>query len=400
MLQLEEKSTPAGFALFALGFRPFFSAAGLFAVVSVLLWMAMYVFAVPLAPAGLPPVYWHGHEMIYGYVMAVVAGFLLTAVGNWTGITSFRGTALVALGLLWLAARVAFFLPFEAALTMAAAADLLFALGLIAGVSLPVIRVRQWKQLGIISLLCLMLAGNAMFYAGALGYLDSGLLRSGLYTGLYFILALIFMMARRVIPFFIERGVEEKFTAGSAPRWVDIGGLVLFLVWLVADVFARQPVLVAGLSMVLFAIHLWRLRDWYTPGIWKVPLLWSLYLGYVFLVLGLLLKALTVWQAWLSTLALHAFAFGGIGMITLGMMARVALGHTGRNVFDPPKVLAPMFVLLALGACIRVFAPIVDGSHYTLWIAVSQLLWILGFGIFSAVYIPILLRPRVDGRAG
>ena len=398
MLQLEEKSSPPAFALFELGFRPFFSAAALFAVLAIALWMAMYVLSVPLSPAGLSGTIWHGHEMIFGYVMAVVAGFLLTAVGNWTGLAGLRGPALAALLLLWLIARVAFFIPVESALIAAAAADLLFALGLIAGVSLPVIRVRQWQQLAIVAKLCLMLVSSAVFYAGGLGYLDQGVMW-GLYTGLYLILALVFTMARRVVPFFIERGVDEAFSARNR-SWVDIGSLVVFVAWAVLDVFTGQTLLVAWLSLVLFAIHLLRMRDWYTPGIWKVPLLWSLYLGYAFLVFGFLLKALSVWQGLSPTLALHAFAFGGIGLITIGMMARVALGHTGRNIFDPPGALGGMFALLVLGALTRVVAPIFDGLHYTLWIAVSQLLWMLGFGVFAAVFLPILIRPRVDGRPG
>jgi uncharacterized protein involved in response to NO len=398
VLQIEERSAPPSFALFELGFRPFFSGAGLFAVLSILLWMAIYVFSVPLAPAGLAGTLWHAHEMVFGYAMAVVAGFLLTAVGNWTGIRGLRGSALAALLLLWAIARVAYFLPVPWALTLAAVADLLFALGLIAGVSLPVFRVRQWTQLGVITKLWLMLLCNAIFYAGALGYLDQGI-RWGLYTGIYIILALIFTMARRVVPFFIERGVDEAFSARNR-RWVDFGSLVLFAAWAVLDVFSRQAVLVALLSLPLVAIHVLRMRDWYTPGIWKAPLLWSLYLGYGFLVLGFVLKALSVWPGISPTLALHAFAVGGIGLITIGMMSRVALGHTGRNVFDPPKVLVPMFALVVLGALTRVVAPIIDGSHYTFWIAASQVMWMLGFGIFSAVYVPILIRPRVDGRPG
>lgn len=398
MLPIHERTSPPAFALFELGFRPFFGVAGLFAVISVMVWMAVYVFSIPFSLAGLAPPFWHGHEMVFGYAMAVVAGFLLTAVGNWTGVTSFQGPALVALVLLWLIARVAIFLPMEGALKVSAVADLLFAAGLIVGVGRPVIRVRQWRQSGIILILCLLLAANGTFYAGTSGYLDQGV-RWGLYGGLYIILALVFVMARRVIPFFIERGVDETF----APRnrlWIDIGGLALFFGWAVLDVFFQQATAVAWLSLALFAVHAWRLRDWHTPGIWKKPLLWSLYLAYAFLVLGFLFKAFAVWFGISPFLALHAFAYGGLGMMTVGMMSRVALGHTGRNVFDPPRVLVPVFALVFLGALLRVVFPVFDGAHYTLWIAASQVLWILGFGLFSAVYIPILVRPRVDGRPG
>ncbi len=398
MLQIEASSAQPSFALFELGFRPFFSAAGLFAVFSMLLWMAMFVFSVPLAPGGISGTLWHGHEMVFGYAMAVIAGFLLTAVGNWTGVPGLRGMMLSGLLLLWLTARIAFFLPGESALMVAAAADLAFAAGVIAGVSWPVLKVKQWKQLGIITKLCLMLLSNVVFYAGVLGHLDQGAIW-GLYTGLYLILALIFAMARRVVPFFIARGVDTGFEARNR-RWVDISSMLLFLAWVVVDVFTQQAQLVAWLSLTLFAIHVVRMRDWYTRGIWAAPLLWSLYLGYAFLVLGFLLKLLSVWFGIAPTLALHAFAVGGIGLITVSMMSRVALGHTGRNVFDAPKALGPLFALLVLGALTRVFGPLLDAAHYTLWIGMSQLLWILSFGLFSALYLPMLVRPRLDGRPG
>ncbi len=388
----------AKFALFELGFRPFFSAAGLFAVVSVLVWMALYVFAAHLPMATIAPMYWHAHEMIYGYVMAVVAGFLLTAVGNWTGVRTFSGSPLAMLLLLWLVGRIAFFLPMERALLLAAGADLLFMIGLIVGVSLPVIKVRQWKQLGIVSKLLFMLFANGLFYAGLLGYAEQGV-RWGLYLGLYLILALIFVMARRVIPFFIERGVAEQFSARNR-LWLDVSSLVLFTAWAVLDIFTQQSNLVAWLSAALFAIHLWRLRDWYTPGIWKVPLLWSLYVAYGSLAIGFLLKALSIWQSVAPQLAVHAFAFGGIGLMTIGMMSRVALGHTGRDVARPPALVSPVFALLIAGAIFRVLLPAVVDSHYTLWIAVSQVLWIAGFAMFCVVYIPMLIKPRIDGRPG
>ncbi len=398
MLSITERRPPPRFALFELGFRPFFAGAGLFAVIVTTLWLLIYGLGTPLRLAGLPPVLWHAHEMIYGYAMAVIAGFLLTAVGNWTGVPGLRGLPLVGLFLLWLTGRAALYLPGSPALPVAAAADLLFMLGLIVAVSLPVIQVRQWTQLGIVSKLWLMLAGNALFYAGALGYLDAGL-RWGAYTGLYLVLALVFVMARRVVPFFIARGVDEPATTRN-PLWVDIASLALFAAWALLDVFTRQTQWVAWLSVALLALHLWRLYDWHTPGIWRKPLLWSLYLAYGFLTLGFALKAWAIWLGGSPYLAVHAFAAGGIGLMTVGMMSRVALGHTGRDVFHPPTALVPIFTLILAGAAVRVLLPLFDVLDYRLCIALAQALWILGFAGFSLVYIPQLLRPRVDGRPG
>ena len=398
-MQVEEMPDSRYFALFELGFRPFFLAAGIFAVVSMLLWMLMYQFSVSLPVGGsLSPVTWHAHEMIYGYAMAVVAGFLLTAVSNWTGIRTWHGAPLVTLLACWVVARLAWILPLANSLPLAATADLLFMCGLMVGVSLPVIRVRQWKQLGILSKLGLMAIASGLFYAGALGFLKPGI-RWGLYAGLYLVLALIFVMARRVLPFFIERGVGEDFIPRNR-SWLDMASLMLFLVWATLDVFTQQPMLVAWLSLGLMALHAVRLFDWHTPGIWTRPLLWSLYLAYGFLAFGFLLKALSIWLGLSPYLPLHAFAVGGIGLMTVGMMSRVALGHTGRNVFEPPRIVAPLFAAVVLAMLARVVLPLVDNGHYTLWIGISQIAWMAGFAIFSVVYIPLLMRPRIDGRPG
>lgn len=399
MLQIEERpATSPSFALFELGFRPFFSAAGLFSVLSMALWMGIYVFSTSWVHPQPGGILWHAHEMVYGYALAVVAGFLLTAVGNWTGVPGLRGRALAALLAAWVTARLATFLPLASAPLIAAAADGVFLLGLIAAVTRPVVRVRQWKQIGIITKLWLLLLSNAAYYAGVLGYLDSGS-RWGLYAGLYLILALVFTLARRVMPMFIERGVSETFVARNR-AWVDVGSLVLFLAWAVVDVLFPEYSLVGWLSLALFGIHTVRMRDWYTPGIWKAPLVWSLYLGYGWLVFGFLLKAFSVWSNVAPTLAVHAFTVGGIGLVTLGMMSRVSLGHTGRNVFEPPAALAPLFATLALGAVVRVVPPLVDATHYVVWIGISQAFWMVAFGLFCVVYLPVLVRPRLDGRPG
>jgi uncharacterized protein involved in response to NO len=386
------------FALFELGFRPFFSAAGMFSILSMLVWMLIYVFSFSLPLAGTTPITWHAHEMVYGYSMAVIAGFLLTAVSNWTGLRTWRGIPLFGLLACWLVARVAWLLPYSYSMVLAAITDLLFMIGLLVGIALPLIRVRQWKQLGILSKLGLMILANGMFYTGALGYLQEGT-RWGLYAGLYLVLALIFVMVRRVLPFFIERGVGENFTPRNR-SWLDISSLILFLAWVVFDVFLLQPMLVSWLSLALVILHSVRLYDWHTPGIWKRPLLWSLYLAYVFLTLSFLLKSLSFWIGLSPNVSLHGFAIGGIGMITAGMMSRVTLGHTGRNVFKPPPIVGFMFATVAIAMIFRVVLPLIDNNHYTLWIVISQLAWITGFSIFSIVFIPQLVRSRIDGRPG
>jgi uncharacterized protein involved in response to NO len=162
MFQIEERSAPPpSFALFELGFRPFFSAAGVFAVLAMAAWMATYVLSASWIRPEPGSVLWHGPEMVFGYAMAVVAGFLLTAVGNWTGVPGLRGQVLGGLIVAWALARGAFFLPIESAPLIAAVADGVFMLGLVVAVTRPVVRVRQWKQLGIVTKLVLLLLSNA-----------------------------------------------------------------------------------------------------------------------------------------------------------------------------------------------------------------------------------------------
>jgi uncharacterized protein involved in response to NO len=395
---VRRQDEPGKSALFALGFRPFFLFAGVFSVLAVGVWLVVYLTGTPLLPARLSAAHWHGHEMVFGYAMAVVAGFLLTAVGNWTGTVTLSGRTLAGLFALWLAARLAFAVPGDPAFAAAAVADLLFGIALLIAITLPVVRARQWPQLGILSKAGLMVLANAVFFAGAFGVLDRGI-EWGLGAGLYLLVALVFAMGRRVMPMFIERGVDEAATLRQR-AWIDATSLVLFLLWVVLEVFFHLPLWLSALSVVLLAIHGLRLYDWHTPGIWRKPLLWSLYLGYGFVLLGFALKAIAPWQPLAGMLASHAFAYGTVGLVTLGMMARVSLGHTGRNVFEPPAALGVLFAMAVVGALVRVVLPLAWPVHYAVWIGLSQALWLLAFAGFVWVFAPILWRPRIDGRLG
>ena len=394
-----DSDAPRRFALWQLGFRPFFLAAALWAVVAVALWLVLYPGWLRMPLSGLPPMVWHAHEMIFGYTLAVAAGFLLTAVRNWTGVQTWQGWRLGLLLGLWALARVLLLLDSGSVLLFTAFVDVAFLGLLIVAVTAPVVRVRQWKQIGIVAKLALLMAANVLFYLGAAGILADGV-NWGLYSGLYFLLGLVFVMGRRVIPFFIERGVDAEGVELKNWLWLDIGSLAVFLLFWLFDVFFPEwrltIALLAGILLVLHGLRLW---GWHHPGIWRKPLLWVLYLAYAFLTLGFGLKLLSQLAGLSPFLALHAFAYGGIGLVTIGMMARVSLGHTGRNVFDPPGILGPIFALLLAGAFVRVVLPMLL-SQYALLILISQALWILGFALFLGYYLPIWLRPRVDGRPG
>lgn len=398
MLNIEESPSTGKFALFYLGFRPFFLGAALFSVTTMSWWMAVYIFSWQSRPLDISPASWHAHEMIFGYSIAVIAGFLLTAVKNWTGIQTPHRVPLALLFLLWLVGRVLPYFSQTVPVNLIAFVDSLFLGILFLVVALPVIRAKQWKQVGVLSKILLMLASNVTFYLGVTGVLEKGI-HWGLYSGLYLILSLIFVMGRRVIPFFIERGVDEPVQLTNR-EWLDRSSLVLFIGFWVADVFIAEPKLTAALAGILFLLHAVRLLDWYTSAMWRKPLLWVLYVAYGFLVLGFLFKATFPVSGLSPYLAIHAFTVGGIGLITLGMMSRVALGHTGRNVKKPPGILPWILSLVLAGAIVRVIFPLVSANQYTLWIGLSQVLWIMAFVLFLLVYSPILLKPRVDGRYG
>ncbi len=398
MIQIEQPGKHR-YALHHLGFRPFFLLGGLFAVIAVALWAWLFHRDPSLLPAEyFTTISWHAHEMVYGYAMAAVAGFLLTAVRNWTSVQTVNGAPLLMLAGLWAGARAMPFIDHPYALMAMVAMDLTFNAWLCWAILYPIMKVKQWQHMGIWVKLLLLLISNGLFYMGLTGVLADGV-QWGIYSGLYLILSLVMLMGRRVIPFFIEKGVEESFIPTNH-RWVDLSSLVLVLLfWLVA-VFLELPTIAALLALALAALHTIRLLGWYTPGIWKKTLLWVLYLGYGWIVAGFLLYGLSHFLGINNMPAVHAFAYGGIGMITLGMITRVSLGHTGRDVFNPPKYLGPVFALLMLGALLRVLPPLIDMGHFALWIGLSQGLWIAAFTIFVIGYGPMLIKARVDGRYG
>jgi len=397
MINLEHETTH-GLPLFRLGFRPFFLGAGVFAVIAMAVWAGSYTYGLDLYFIGLPPTIWHAHEMIFGYAMAVISGFLLTGVRNWTGLQTLRGAGLALLFALWAAARTLPLSGWHAPVAVYAALDLLFMTGIMIAAAIPVIRVRQFTQYGVISKLLLLLMSNVLFYLGVFGAVGQGV-HWGLYSGLYIVIALVFVMGRRVIPFFIEKGVDSRVELVNY-RWVDVSSLVLLLALWLLDVFTQQTKFASLVAAALVVVHVIRLAGWHTRQLWSKPLLWVLFLAYASMITGFALKAAQCCFEVSPLLAVHAFAYGGIGVVTLGMMSRVIIGHTGRNVFEPPPVLFLCFGLLVLGAVVRVLLPLISMDLYVYWIGISQLLWIAAFAIFLVVFTPMLLAPRVDGRDG
>ena len=392
IVDLQQRPPLTGWAPFALGFRPFFLAAGVYAVLLMALWLA--VLQGGIAPAALAPFAWHGHEMLFGFAVAVIAGFLLTATQNWTGIPTLSGKPLAALFLLWLAGRLGMLVP-GLPPELVAAVDLAFLPVLALALALPIARAKQLHNYPVPLMLLALTVANAMVHLEALGRAATASL--GLHLATYVVITMIAVIGGRVIPNFTDNKLRTR-----ARRWKTIEWLVpaATLAALLAALVAPVSPLTGLLAALAAAVHAIRLAGWYTKKVWSVPLLWVLHLGYAWVVVGFALLALAATGVSAAAgSALHAFTAGAIGVLTLGMMARVSLGHTGR-LLEPSPLMAWAFVAVNLAALVRVAVPLLSPAGYAAGMSASGLLWVAAFGLFAALYAPVLLRPRVDGKRG
>lgn len=378
----------------ALGFRIFFLLGALSAVVLVPLWTAVYAFGVPL-PAGVQPMQWHAHEMLFGFVAAIMAGFLLTAPGTWTGRPMPKGATLGGLALLWLAGRVLPFFPgfFPGWMLLVVDAAFLPTLGWVVFRFLRGLP-GQRHNLVFPILLAVMTTANVLAHLQIRN-------RWGVAVGtecmLYLVLILISLVGGRVIPGF----TQGQFPRGSTQLhpvldWWSVG---LLIVLMAVDVSGAPPLWVAGFSLLAAGVHAARLAGWFTREVVDAPLLWVLHLGYGWLVLGLFMKAGAQAGLCPPLLARHAFTVGTAGGIILGMISRVTLGHTGRPM-RLPRFMTTAFVLINLAAALRVVLPWVDPGRQLLWLKLSALAWTGAYGLFLLREGPFLWQPRSDGRPG
>lgn len=383
---------PRGFALWNLGFRPFYLVAGVFAVFALALWTAH--FAGWLAGASyLRDPLWHAHEMIFGYAFAVIAGFLFTAVCNWTGLSTPTGRKLAAIVALWVAGRVLLATPWPLA---AAAADTAFALALAAGIGVPLLKSGNRRNYFFIALMLAIGGANLAFHLAMSGRLEIPV-GDMLQLGLNLIAFIIALMGGRVIPMFTANGVP-----GTRPvrrLWLERVALASLLVLLAADLAHLPPLAVAVIAGISGAAHAWRLALWQPLLTRGTPLVWVLHAAYAWLVLYLILRALAGFGIVPPNLATHALTIGAIGGMTLGMMTRTARGHTGRPLRAEAAETA-CYVLINLAAVVRVLVPLAAPAFYRDAVIVSAVLWVAAFAVFVYKYWTILTRPRVDGRSG
>ena len=390
-----------GLAIWQLGFRPFFFCASLYAVITMLLWLGIrHGLHFPgLNYYGIN--LWHAHEMVVGYGLAVIAGFLLTAIKNWTGVSTAAHGQLKILVLLWFLGRVVVFLP-SVPFGLLAFIDVLFNLVLIYFIAQPLVKVGNKRNYKMIVLVSLFASMNVMTHAMLL--VKQPLLAMQMTgTALFLMLLLIGVMAGRVFPMFSQNGVTEHYKAKSYP-WLEKLWPPVMIAFVVTINWFRLTAwgswLLLGLSIVSFGLHAVRLAGWYNRQIWQKPLVWVLHVAYAFFVLGFAATAVSVYWPFGYFLALHLFTVGCLAMVTLGMMARVSFGHTGRNLHQPPAVLFWSFSLLVASTVIRVLFPALNLMSYQVVVDLSGGLWVLAFGLFFVRYAGIWLKPRVDGQPG
>lgn len=381
--------------LWRLAFRPFFLGGSLFSIIAIVLWWANLqgYFIAKVYGGGL---WWHAHEMIFGFTCAIIVGFLLTAVQTWTGIKGLCGRPLMGLFTLWLCARIAMFLPLPFALVITLDAAFLFIAAII--LALPLLKIRMYRNLVFITVLLALMGLNIASHLAVLNQTNATPYFHG---AVILIVLVITIMGGRVIPLFTANALKIKAT--PSPKVVEIGAIGSTLLLIIFALLGFSSIPTALINMVAIIgvmLHSYRLACWFNPGILNKPILWSLHIAYAFIPLGLLFIVLQRLDLGVTTsLAIHSFTLGGIGGLILAMISRVSLGHTGRPLVLP--ALMPIaLVILFLGALIRVFLPWASMQFYGLAIDGAALGWGLAFSIFLICYVPFLISARADGKMG
>jgi len=388
----------SGFVVLSAGFRPFFLAASLWAALAMPLWLIAYAGSGAM-PSAMPAVIWHVHEMVFGYAAAAVAGFLLTAIPNWTGRLPLQGAPLAVLVALWLIGRLGVLFSAAIGAPLAAVADLAFPTAFLAVVAREIFAGRNWRNLPMLLALSLLLIGNLLVHLEVLNIAETAML--GNRIGLLTLFLLISLVGGRIIPSF-TRNWLVKNRAEIAPPAPEppLAFVVLAITALALAASAARPdatitawaTLIAGMAA---ALRLWRWRGYATA---REPLLFILHIGYFWIVLGLLLLGINgIFDFLPATAALHVLTVGGVGTMTLAVMTRASLGHTGRPLVAGPGT-NTIYVLVTFAALLRVLAPLAGDAMLTI-LDLAGAAWTLAFGLFALLYGAALAQPRVAADA-
>lgn len=387
-------------ALFAYGFRPFFLLAGLWAIVPmiVVIWA---IFSGGWPEQAVPLFTWHGHEMVFGFVAAAIAGFLLTAVPSWTGTKAVSGLPLIALVALWLIGRVESSPFWEPTGFLGQALAVAFFPVLACVLVVPIVASRNFRNLPFLLFLGLLFSAEWVYHAAQFGWLDT-LPFDPLRLAVNTVLLLVVIIGGRIVPAFsrnafVARGRDARVRAS---RLLDAAAIAATVAVLVGDIVARGTVLAGSLAGMAAALLTLRLIGWRGWRALDMPLVWVLHLGYAWVIAGLALKA-----AWLlgghgwAMNWMHAITLGAFGTMILGVTTRAALGHTGRPL-EASTPIAAAYLMISVAALLRIWALWFLPNQYSIILALTSVAWVSAFATFLLIYAPILARPRIDGRPG
>lgn len=379
-------------AFLEFAFRPLFLLACFFSIFALLVWNGILTGNVTVDLYG-GPLWWHIHEMLFGFVAAIIVGFLLTAVQNWTAVRSLNGKGLLFLVTLWLIARVLFFFPNNINHWVIAIVDIAFLLFSAAALAYPIVKVKQWRNLMFIPILVTMAIINALMHYSIAS--QTPLLMSSVTTSMVLLVTLVMtIMGGRVFPMFTANGTKTPRV--NAIKWLEILTIATTLIAVISTfkLLELPAMLSAAIFFVASAAHAVRAFRWKIWVTLKTPLVWSLHLSYWCIALGLFIYGLSELTAVVThTQAIHTLTVGAMGTMILAMVSRVSLGHTGRNIVVG-KLMTMAFIAIILAFVIRVFAGYWM-SNYSHVITTAVCFWIIGYGSFVLLYFPILTKPRV-----
>lgn len=380
--------------LWSLGFRPFFLLAAVAAGLLMPIWG--FYFAGDLGvPTRLAPPIWHGHEMLFGFAGAVIAGFLLTAVPNWTGIPAVKGGRLIALVALWMAGRIAVFCAGLLPAWLVAAIDVAFFPALILTIAPALVASGSRRNMGFPVVLLVFALANLAIHVAAMGHFAAGA-EIGIKVAVNLVTLLMIVIGGRVIPGFTANALG---TPSRRADWTDRAALYAAIAVLLLEFLPHARIAQGLAALVAAVLVVLRMRGWQSLRTLRRPILWVLHVGYAWIAVGFAFKGvglLTEMLRWQD--ALHGLTAGAIGTLTLGMMSRVALGHTGRPLEVRPSITAA-YILITLATIIRLCTPFGTVLHPVQALThVAGALWATAFIIFLVVYTPILISPRADGK--
>ena len=385
----ESSQQPLAFLEFA--FRPFFLLASLFSIFALLFWSAILSGHISVNTYG-GSLWWHMHEMLFGFVAAIIAGFLLTAVQNWTKVRTLHGKGLMLLLSIWIIARVLFFFPGSIPDWLIASVDIAFLPLAALALAYPIVKAKLWRNLMFVPVLLLMSTANVFMHISAITH-DSALMSQAASAMVFLVTFVMCLMGGRVFPMFTANGTQTPRVDVLA--WLEKLAIIstLFAVLVGSGLVELPAIISAIIFFIASAAHAVRVLRWKIWVTFKPPLGWPLHLSYWCIALGLLLYGLSMVTNWVShSQAVHTLTVGAMATMILAMISRVSLGHTGRTIVVG-KTMTIAFMAIFSAFIIRVFGLYWFDSYQTI-LATSVLFWVIGYGCFIVLYFPVLTKPN------